>query len=283
MQTVLRTRQGPVTGSVFQLGYGRQCVPSAPSALLTTCGRLVVRHELEPPRFAEVPAVSTFDSGSLRSVVMAQRTLLATPLGAIPAEQVTFYENGSVRRIFPVAGKTGAYWTEEQEGELCPVIALPTPLGLVEARFVSILLHPSGALRSFALWPRLSVELTTPSGRLPCRFGASFYEQGALRSIEPARPVELQTPIGPMMAFDGSAIGIHGDHGSVGFAPDGRVSRLKTESSWVDAELADKTTRRYEPRLVPSMCSDEAMEWQPLTVSFDDEVATLDGERLKLA
>ena len=38
---------------------------------------------------------------------------------------ITFYENGNIRRIFPLYGQINGYWTEENEYELAEEITLP--------------------------------------------------------------------------------------------------------------------------------------------------------------
>jgi hypothetical protein len=276
--TTLRTRQGAVSGAVHIDKRSSSCIPRGASALLTKCGKLVPRSEADPPRFPETPPVTTFEDGGVRSIVLAESTQVTTPLGTLPAEKLTFYPDGNLRRLFPVAGRTNAYWTEDQEGEVCPEIALNTPLGTITARFVSILFYPDGSLRSFALWPGVKLELLTPQGPILCRFGVSFHPGGTLRSVEPARPTLVQTPIGDIWAFDGTAIGIHGDIASLQFSEDGEVMALQTEESVVDVKGLDGKVLHHAPQLVPSMCSDNATDWQPLRIRFEKEGVLLGTE-----
>jgi hypothetical protein len=55
-------------------------------------------------------------------------------------------------------------------------------------------------------------------GPLPVRYGCAFYEDGSVRSCEPAWPVSVPTALGDIRAFDPAAQGICGDVNSLEFA-----------------------------------------------------------------
>ena len=73
----------------------------------------------------------------------------------------------------------------------------------------------------------------TPLGNIKARIGMSFYSDGKLKSIEPATPFVVSTPIGNFMAFDKDASGINGDSNSLLFAEDGSLRSFATSSNTI--------------------------------------------------
>ena len=46
--------------------------------------------------------------------------MLKLPAGDYQAELITFYEDGNVKRVFPLYGQISAYWSVEEEMEQAP-------------------------------------------------------------------------------------------------------------------------------------------------------------------
>jgi hypothetical protein len=204
---------------------------------------LTPRSEPDEPRHPRSEQLEFHANGQVARLALSHGTRILTPAGELPAELVTFYESGAVCRVFPAQGRVGPLWSAEDEREFVPELRLQTPLGQLNARFISISWHASGALRSLTLWPGESVAVATPLGVVSARAGLAFREDGTLASLEPARPLCVPTPLGLMTAFDPQPIGLHGDANSLEFGPDGSVSGLitTTDSVAVDDETGGRT------------------------------------------
>ncbi len=247
---------------------------AGPAALETSIGRLVPQYSIDDSRRMHQPPLTFHENGQVRSLPLESRTVVETPVGPLPAELVTFHDNGAVARVFPLNGKLSGYWTEADEANLAEVLRLETPLGPIAAKFVAIAFDAGGALRSLTLWPGEEVTVRTPAGNAPVRLGVSFHPGGALRSVEPARPLETPTPLGPIWAFDPDAVGISGDENSLGFSPAGEVTRIATVRTSLAARLADGTRLELAPAVRDSLCGDGDREITPLVLEIGPDTVT---------
>lgn len=268
----LDTRYGPLTvhGPVERHpdGSPRAVFVAAPFALDTAAGRLIPQHSIDDSRRMHKPPLTFFANGQVRSAPLERRTVVETPAGPLPAELVTFHENGAVARVFPLNGKLSGYWTEADEAGLAETLPLPTPIGTIAARFVAVAFDPEGRLRSLTLWPGEEVVARAPCGNAPVRLGVSFHADGTVRSLEPARPLEVSTPAGPIWAYDPDAVGISGDDNSLVFDRDGQVARVATVRSAVTARLPGGQRRELCPQVRDSLCGDGDHELTPLVLDF---------------
>ncbi len=229
----------------------------------TPCGPLVPRAGEGTGRSRTGNPVARYKNGAIKSIALESQTIVPTPLGPLPAEALTFYENGALKRVFPLNGKISGFWTEENERALTRELDVALPIGRVAKRFICFHFYPDGRVRSVTLWPGERVDVTTPCGRLSARVGIAFYASGAVRSLEPASEQPVRTPIGWMTAYDGSASGITGDENSLAFREDGTLVTLATCSCAVTVTAADGTRKTYTPVL---RCDEPV----PVRLSFTD-------------
>lgn len=269
---MIPTRYGPLpsAGLVDRHpdGQARALFMDGPVILATSLGELCPQHTIDDARRLALSPVTFHPNGQVRSLPLERRTRVATPAGTLPAELVTFHENGAVARVFPLDGKLSGYWSEADEARLAEPLTVPTPFGPVTARFVAVAFDTAGRLRSLTLWPEEVVLIATPVGQVPTRLGLSLYPDGSLKSLEPARPCEVPTPVGPVRAFDPDAVGISGDDNSLAFAPDGEIVRIATVGTVVTARLADGSSRVLAPGVRESLCGDGDREAVPLLLEF---------------
>jgi hypothetical protein len=274
MDTV-QTQYGllPVDGVVDRYPDGgvRGAFVSAAFHLVTSLGRLTPQHTIDDARRMTKPPVTFFQNGQVRSVPLEKQTMVPTPVGPLPAELVTFHENGAVARVFPLNGKLSGYWTEADEAGRAETLRFTTPVGPVAARMVAVAFDPQGRLRSLTLWSGETLTVPSPAGDIPVRLGLSFHPEGALRSAEPARPVEVSTPAGPVWAFDPDAVGISGDDNSLVFDPTGAVARVATVRTALTVRLPDGTGLEIAPAVRESICGDSEREITPLVLEFADD------------
>lgn len=268
----LDTAYGPIsaTGTVerFPNGALRSCTPCAETVLATPWGPLVPQHSTDDLRRRTVQSLRFHENGALRHLPLERPALIETPAGALEAELVTFHPDGSLHRAFPLNGKLSGYWTEADEGGLARPVTLATPLGPLTARLIGACFAPGGELLSLTLWPGETLRVPTPVGLLDARIGVSFRPDGSLRSLEPARPQGVPTPIGPVQAYDPDAVGVCGDVNSLAFAPDGSVERVASSLTGLAASRDGGPEIAIEPEIRESICGDGEREVTPLRLKF---------------
>jgi hypothetical protein len=248
-------------------GTLRSVYATMPCELETPLGPLRPQFETDDMRKPRPQPVEFHENGALKLLPLAEQVPVTTPLGEYPAELVSFHPSGELRRVFPLNGKLSAYWNEADEMKLAGPLQLMTPVAEIEARFINIHFHPSGALASFTLWPGEVVDLPTPAGVIPVRIGAAFHESGAVRSVEPARPTSVATAIGHVRAFDNDPEGISGDANSLVFDETGRVERLVTTVDRV-VVTHDGAETIHEPGRGIDACGEGEEQVTPLEIVF---------------
>ena len=255
----------------FTNGSIRSLVAGARTDLTTSYGTFAPQYQSNEERRRMIPEISLYRNGALRNLPLQDRTFVTTTLGSLPAELITFYDNGSVKRIFPMNGKLSGFWTQEDEEQLAEELHIVTSFGPVHAKFISICFDPLGSLRSLTLWPGQRIKVPTSVGIFAARTGISFHSTGEVASLEPARPIRIPTPLGPFHAFDPDAHGVHGDKNSLCFAPDGQVVALTTVMDQIKITGPNGSTHMICPALRESMCNENMLEPVPLRVLFDGE------------
>lgn len=209
-----------------------------------------------------------YPDGTLKSLPLQERTAISTTAGELPAELLTFYKTGELRRIFPSAGKLSGFWTEENEYQEAPVCELSVGGMQLRAKMIAIQLYTTGAVRSITLWPGEKVTVTTPLGTMSVRIGLSFYPDGRLESVEPAAPTLVPTAIGMVSAFDNDPLGIHADRNSLQFDRSGQVSSLRTVSSAIKVFPCDREAALHAPVKQQSFCEETDTTWKTLGIDI---------------
>jgi hypothetical protein len=259
----------------FPDGTVQSCIADRVCPLITPLGMLVPQFTANTLRKRQLPAISFHPNGMIRNLPLEEQILVCTPVGVLPAEQVSFYESGALKRIFPLNGTLSGYWTQEDEARLATPLTLETPLGPVETLAISLYFSPSGALRSLTLWPGTTLDVPTPLGGIAARVGVSFFDSGVLRSLEPAEPVSVATPVGELLAYDPDAIGICGDNNSLRFRENGSLCGLTSAAHSFDVVLENGRVRRLTPPLLRHPCDGERMEASPLCLEFRPGVVSI--------
>lgn len=274
--------KGVVNYEVFGNGILKSCIFNTENCIKTQYGDVVPQHSLSGYGNRQKKyrsAISFYINGQMKSVALEKQTAIHTPLGNISAELVTFYENGSLRRVFPLNGKIDGFWSEENEGELAERHVFDLSFGRFEAKIIGMQFYQSGALKSVTLWPGEKIQIETPIKKMTIRNGFSLYEDGNLKSVEPAGPTKVTTCIGEIMAFDKDALGIHGDTNSLNFTNDGQlISLISTHTGIQVVEQTGKITR-IEPREVESIIDETELTIVPIKIQFDgNQVVLVDGQ-----
>jgi hypothetical protein len=269
----IETEYGRLEGvefhSLYSNGKTDGCKVSVKNTLTTPYGDFVPQYFSEDMGRRTHKPVYFYKNGALKSLPLQERTTVMTGAGEIPAELVTFYESGSIKRVFPLDGKLSGFWSWQNEVSLAEELHLQTPAGEIRAKIIAVRFHESGAVKSVTLWPGQSVSIDTPYGRQTARTGIAFYENGAVRSYEPYRKTVFPTPIGMMTAFDNEPNGIHGDLNSLRFDGNGLVSALSTIDNKVEVTFPGGSRQEFKPGIKNNVCGDERKISVPMKIRFE--------------
>lgn len=258
-------------------GTIKECVIHEKVEFETPHGILIPQYEHSTHRNKAGYSVSFYDNGMLRKISLNDIVEIETTIGKMSAELILFYENGNIKRLFPLNGQLSAYWEENDEYQLAQEQSFSFPFGNFKAKIISISFYENGAVKDLTFWPKEMIRITTPLGEAAVRIGISLYLDGSIKSIEPAYPLTVQTPIGTLKAYDFNANGISGDINSLNFTQEGAIKSFVTSSNKVI--VANDTNIIYSPE--QSMDEDGLeVAFEPLkidlldnTVSFNDAIS----------
>jgi len=246
--------------------------------LNTSIGILTPRYEDFTGRRKNIKCLSFHPSGDIKSIDLQEQTAIPTPLGDIEAELVTFYENGSLKRIFQLNGAINGMWLETDESELAKKI----PFTMLDTKFNlmvnSIFFYLDGNVKSVSLFPGETASVPTIFGIIQTRIGFSFSNDGRLLSLEPEIPYAIETPIGILHAYDSSVMGIHADSNSLVFdSLKNEISELVTSTDIIKLTAQSGRIHYLAPSFVQSSTSIEGTELIPLKIRFNRETITFTG------
>lgn len=281
---IKETNYGPLRGvtnfNSYPNGQLKSCMLCEENMIETKWGRLVPQYgddEFGDRQKKHRSALSFHPNGIINSAALQDPALIRTALGGFDAELVTFYEDGSVNRLFPLNGLVNGFWTENQERALARKLDFILPVGKFRARVIGIHFYPGGALKSLTMWPGETIRIHTPIGEMEVRAGFSLYENGCLKSVELARPTEIQTPLGTITAFDPDVIGMHADRNSVQFGPSGELISLKSLATGITATGPDGTLTRLEPLVLESLLDSSDTRIVALKIDFRESEIDVTG------
>nr|WP_321256858.1 hypothetical protein [uncultured Pseudodesulfovibrio sp.] len=244
-------------------------------AIMTNYGELIPQHTTDDLRKKDIIPTIFHDNGTPKSLPLEHQTTIITPVGDIPAELVTFHENGNINRIFPLNGRLSGYWSEVDEMGLARPIVLRTPAGSIATRIISISFYENETLRSITLCPDETVSIATRTNHYETRIGISFFPNGNVQSLEPARPFPVKTMAGKITAYDPDAVGVNGDKNSLVLDTMGNVIQTTTTLSRIKTIRSDGKTTSFTPEFRESYCSDTEQEVIPMVVTFCEQTVNI--------
>jgi len=116
------TQYGEITGisenSTYADNQLMDCVINERVELHTPLGLLTPQYEHSEVRRKHIYSISFFQNGKISRIALNEQTEVKTPVGILPAELITFYESGSMKRLFPLNGQISGYWSEDDEYKL---------------------------------------------------------------------------------------------------------------------------------------------------------------------
>lgn len=196
--------------------------------IITPYGRLVPNCNKSDIRKKYREPVTYFEEGGLESIYLEKPQKIRTSVGTIAAELMTFYPNGQMKRLFPLYGQIGGYWTEEDEYNLAEKVTLKLLGQEFHVAPLCIAFYPSGKAKSLTIWRRENISVNTGYGQVQSNFGFELYENGNLKSIEPAFGVSLKTDYGILYPYDSENYRLHAEGNSLVFDESGRLRSAKS-------------------------------------------------------
>jgi hypothetical protein len=240
---------------------------SEKNMLVTHVGELVPAYT-ETHRRKIKYSVEFYRNGMVKAVALDEQQEIQTPIGEFPAELVTFFETGELKRFFPLDGKISGLWSEQEEKSL----AIPFTFDLSFTKFTAVItgvgFYESGDIRSITLFPGERIKVQTKYGEIRVHNGFSLYESGELESLEPLIQAHINTPIGVIAASDPNAVGVNADSNSLVFDKSGNVTALVTVSSRIAITEGERFLT-FSPREVTNPLDDETMITEGLKIYFD--------------
>jgi hypothetical protein len=266
----------------YEDGSLKECSLNSPLCLSTPYGLLIPQYTINYRKRNSI-SCSFYRGGTLQKLALEDQTEIPTPVGTLPAELVTFYLNGGIKRLFPLNGQLSGYWDEADEYNLARKISLNLSTGEMNAAFLTIGFYENGVIKSLTAWPQEKIEVITPLGKMTARIGISFYSNGNLKSLEPASPTKILTPIGSFLAYDKNACGINGDTNSLIFTEDGNLCSFATSNNTIEIIDSKDNAYHYTPQQFFDP-EDGELFFQPVKISFfQNQVIINDNESYDIA
>ncbi|WP_048065062.1 hypothetical protein [Methanosarcina acetivorans] len=265
--------KGITSFTTYDSGGLKECKLNEYNLIHTKYGDFVPQYGNPGIRRKQLNALSFYKSGKVKNISLEQQTEISTSIGNFPAELVTFFEDGSLNSLFPLNGQISGFWSEEEEGALAQKYDFTFPFGSFSAKIIGLRFYPDGKVRSLILWPTERIAVDTPAGKIPIRTGVKLFEDGSMESVEPAKPVPVETPIGLINAYDAAAVGIDADINSLRFDRNGRLTSLATFDI-ISVKKSNGEMKVTFPKLKPGLT--EEYEKVPIKLSFDDDAVTID-------
>lgn len=282
IKTINGTIDGVVNFETYGDGAVKSCILKAYNLIETNFGPVVPQYNVvgygeRQKKYRS--SIAFFPKGQIKSVALENQTPIQTPIGTYPAELLTFYEDGSINRIFPLNGKIDGFWSEENEGEKAEKYSFEFSFGHFDAKIIGLHFYPSGALKSITLWPGEQITLRLYNKNITVRIGFSLYENGSLKSIEPATPTKINTIIGEILAYDIDALGIHADENSVNFDLKGELVSLKSIHSGINIIDKNGIITNIEPQEIESTIDEVETTILPIKIVFNKKHITISDEQ----
>ncbi|KPU42428.1 hypothetical protein OXPF_42130 [Oxobacter pfennigii] len=268
------TLKGITHLETYENGGIKECTIDELNEIETPFGKFVPQYVDDEARRKNTSSLSFYKNGNLKSLSLQEQTAIKTDYGLIPAEYVTFYEDESIKRIFPLNGEITGYWTEENEYSLAQDFEFVFSFGIIKNKIIGIFFYPSGEIKSLTLWPKETASISSPAAIVDTRIGISLYENGSLKSCEPNNPILTDTPIGVIAAYDKDAVGINADSNSLSFYENGSIKTLTTSTDIIEITDINGNKFIFEPGSRRDYINFDVMDTVPLKISFSNGKVT---------
>lgn len=262
------TLKGATHAQFYPNGNLRECTLTKANEIETPYGILIPQYMDDGFRRKRIKPVIFYENGNIKNLPLQNKVEIETTVGALSAELLTWYEDGSIRRVFPLDSMLSGFWTEEDEYELSEELEFELPFGKIKQKIIAVQFYKCGPIKNITFWPKDTVTILSPFGPTEIRIGVTVYPDGKLKSFEPNKPLILDTPIGKIQAFDRTAIGIHSDSTSLRLTQSGVIENVVTSTEMIKVVDKSGKERTYAPRFRPSIFNLTVTELTPISIQF---------------
>lgn len=228
-----------------------------------------------------VPSLKFYPEGELKAIILQDSTPIEVNNMYFQIEKVTFYKGGQYQRIFMKDGKISGYWTEDDEYRLAYKYKLDLGVVNINNKIISLYLYEGGKIKAITLWPKERIKINIEKNiNIICRIGISLYEEGKLKSCEPAIPQKIKTIIGDIEVYNENAIGIHGENNSLKFYEDGKIKSLITSST--EIRISDKLgneIEKYIPKIKTKYLFSSLTEKETIEIEFKEKSIVVNNKK----
>lgn len=248
----------------------KDCMCRNSNMISTKYGSLIPQYDFKEVRRLTNPSVTFTKSQKLKSISLNSLTPIETSVGTLNVEYLTFYENGNIETLYPLNGQLSPYWQENQEYELAQSTEISLPFGKIKAKIKVLYFYQTGELKGITMWPGERIEIPTPLGNQPARLGAGFFEDGTVKSFEPAEPLSLNTPIGEVIAFDANNYSYFRESKAVTFTKDGQLEAIFTSNNIISVTDSDGELTDFAPTCYEDEYSESNIYVYPMQIDFEE-------------
>ncbi len=284
----IETKYGNLEGAVFRAaypdGYPREIRLERENRLVTNYGVFVPHYSSERLARRFESDIMLYPDGGLKYIAFLDRTSLPTNYGMISCISAMFYEDGGLKHLFIEDMKEVAGFGDDVESDLVDNIKITLESGHIKAKISGISFYPDGTVCNISFPPDEEVELNTPEGAVKIKNGMYFHENGAIKSLEPATPVCVDTPIGELTAWHPDVAHNCGKNNSLVFNIDGEVESLKTACNVITA-MTHEEEYIFRPARRPDEYFEEIYNFTSVSLCFEPGKAIVlepDGTRYEL-
>ncbi len=266
----------------YENGTLKECICTSPVYFSTPCGSLIPKFDYSGIRDKYRNSITFYASGNIKSIYLQEQTPIETTLGTLKAELVTFYESGSIHRVFPRYGGINAYWTEEEELKLVPMVSKEINGILVNHKIMCYTFYETGQVKGLTFANNEVLLVDSTIGKWNVRIGITFYPNGSIETLEPSQMKLIHTSIGSYLAYNPYPVGIHGDDNSIRFDLDGNVIRFFTMLSGILIvnRMTQKIVERIKPKKKRSLLDYDLYEVVPIEIQImEDYVVVIDSNQ----
>lgn len=270
MEDIL-TRYGTISGAIchrkYDNGLPREIRLVRENRLLTAVGEIIPYYRCESIVHNGDSDIMFYPDGSIKYVHLKETVPLETPIGVIPCNSLMFYENSSLKHAFI---RDTLEWEALHAGTLDEYpdeVSISLDNYDLSGMISGISFYPSGAVNMITIAPSESIVFNTPAGMLRVRNSIHFYENGAIKSLEPAHPVAVDTPIGFFKAYN--PLANNGDviNSSLRFTENGHIRSLVTVNNTVSIMIGGHEFL-FSPTEISNAYFHELSDLNPLEVKF---------------
>ena len=271
----IATKYGNLKGAVFKAAYANghpsEVMLEDENILNTSYGALIPHYSARSDLRRYETDIMFYPDGELKYVALRKRTLLKTNYGAIPCFSAMFYENGALKHVFAEDMADASGFDNDLELDFSENIRINTDSGTIYARVTGMAFYPDGTLANVSFPCGELVNMNTPEGIIKIRHGIYFHENGAVKSLEPAAPIRVNTPIGEFIAFNPGVEHNCGKNNSLTFTAEGKVESLTTVHNLISALDKNHTELIFMPERNADSYFDELNSFCPLKISFNNK------------